>query len=477
METSVNRIDEENLELTFTVPEEEVAKSFNKIYQKISSKQSIPGFRKGKVPREVIKKMFGEEAIAYQALDELLPGAYNAAIEKEAIIPIGQPEFDPWPTLEEKKPLEVKVKLNILPDFDVVDYSIIKTDVEKDIEISEDEIEEAYNESLKQASDYVPVIEDRGAQESDKVTVDYEIKSGEEDDAETYDKKEGVEFHLGADEILPEIENNILGMKPSENKTFDITYPDNYPNEELANKKASINISLRSIMKPSPPESYEALVEKIGADNLPKDEEKFREQIKNSLFQQKREIRDKELVRHIVEHVVNGTDIRIPQKLIDEEMEKRFKYIRSIIEQQGNTLENYCIAQGITEEDMREQEKPDITMTVKRRLVFNRIFSNENLKILPHDMEMTLQRYAMENKLRTSDIKKLMKDEEFLFSIRQRIRDTKVMTLLRNNIMFKGEEAEPATETPAEEAPVEETASEDAPVECETGDGTEEETE
>lgn len=453
METNLERIDEENVELTFTVPVEEVNKVFNKTYQKISSGQSIPGFRKGKVPRDVIKQMFGEEAIAYQALDDLLPKAYNDAIEKENIIPIDQPEFDPWPSLEEKKPLEVKAKIQILPDFEVAGYSVIETDIEKDFEITDEEVQEGFEEACRQSADYVPLVEDRGAQEKDMVTVDYEIGTGEGKDAVVYDKKEDIDFHLGAEEILPEIESNILGMKAGDQKSFEITYPDNYPNQELANTPATIKLTLKSIMKPSPPATYEDLVKIVGQDNLPEKEEDFRNQIRNQLFQKKREQRDQEIVRHIIEHVVNGTNIQVPQKLIDEEMDKRFNYIKSILEHQGRTLEEYCEAQGTTVDEMREQEKPDITMTVKRRLVFNRIFSKENMKILPHDMEMTLQQYAMENKMRASDIKKMMKDDDFIFSMRQRIRDNKVMTLLRGKIKYKDDGAAPAGEETADEAP------------------------
>ncbi len=437
MEVITNRIDNENVELAFTVPQELVDKAVNKIYQQISSGQKIKGFRQGKVPREVIKNMVGEEAIAAQSLQDLLPEVFESAVEQADVLPIAEPEFDPFPTLVAGQPMEVKVKLNVLPEYDLYDYTVIPVDLKRDVVVEESEIEDAVLHIRKNDSEFLPLIEDRGCAENDRVTLDYTIKIEGDKPA---DQKQDLAVILGENELLPEIEKNIFGMKPGDKKDFTVTYPEEYQNVGLAGKQASISIAMKKIERRVIPELNEEFLKKM--DDF-KDETAFKDDVQKRIRIYKHSGHEEEVRREMLKKTLDGTHLEVPRKLIIEEIETRLDNMRDVLESRDSSLEDWAAQQGKTVDDIQEEEYHDARMAVKQRIVLNRIFGQEKMEIFPSEIEMAFQMYAQRNGLTPTELKKMARNRGFLMAIRDQVREQKVMRFLRSRVKFTDDPDEP----------------------------------
>ncbi|MFA6448009.1 MAG: trigger factor [bacterium] len=458
IEVTTNRIDAENMELVITVPTDMVDKAVHKVYQQISSGQNIKGFRPGKVPRDVIKNMVGEEGIASQALQDLLPEVYENAIEQSTVVPIDEPEFDPFPTLVAGEPMSVKVKLQVLPEYEMFDYSMIPVDMKRDIIVMDTEIDEAIDHLRKNAAEFVPLVEDRGCAENDRVTLDYKIVM-EGEDAPADEKKDLV-VTLGDSELLPDIEKNLTGLKPGDEKQFSVPYPENYQNPDLAGKKAEISVKCNKIERRLIPEINEEFLKKAGDFA---DIEAFRADVKKRLTLYKHSQHEEEVKQNMIKKTLDGTHLEVPRKLVMEEIETRLDQMRGMLEQQGSSLEDWAAHQGKTIDDIQEDEYHDSRMAVKQRIVFNRIFANEKMEIARAELEMALQLYARRYNMTPTELKKMIRNRMFLMMIRDQVRETKVMRFLRSRVKFVDdpeEAVEQKLETKTDNVNIEESAAE-----------------
>jgi trigger factor len=441
MEVTTNRIDDENVELEIIVPREEVDSAVNKTFQKISSGQKIKGFRQGKVPRDVMRNMMGAEAIAAQALSELLPEVYEQAVEKAGIVPIDEPDFDPFPTLVEGQPLNVKVKLQTLPDFTVFDYSMIPVQLNRKVEIEDKEVDETVEAIRKKQAEFLPLIEDRGCVDTDRVTLNYAIDIVGADGAlERSDEKEDLAILLGEGQLLPDIEKNIIGMKPGESREFNVKYPDEYQNEKLAAQSCKISISLKKIERRQLPEINEDFLKKSGGFNSLED---MKVDLNGKILSYKRSMNEQNAMREMVQRVIDGTHLEVPRKLVMEEVESRKEYIKSALANQGRDFEEWLAEQGKTEESLEEEEYHDSRMTVKRRIVLNKIFIQEKMQLSPNELEISFLQYAQENELAPADLKKMARNRGFMMHIREQTRDRKVLRFLSSRVRFMDDPDEP----------------------------------
>lgn len=431
IEVTTNRIDAENVELEIIVSKDMVDKEVGKTYQRISSGQSIRGFRQGKVPRDVIKNMFGAEAIAAQALQELLPDVFENAVEQAGVVPIDEPQFDPFPTLVEGEPMNVKVKLQVLPEYELFKYETIPVDLTREVVVTDNDVEDAIKEIQKNQAEFLPLVEDRGCAESDRVTLDYTIAvEGEKGPA---DEKKDLIVVLGENELLPDIEKNITGMKVGDKKDFSVTYPENYQNTQLANKKSNITIKINKVERRELPEINEEFMKKIGDF---KDIDAFKEDVNKRLKLYKHSAHEEEIKRIMLQKALDGTQLEVPRKLVMEEIEDRIDHMRDMLDRQGVTLEDWLQGQGKTVEDVEEEEYHDARLEVKRRIVINKIFSEEKMQIFPNELEMAIQLQVYKMGLNKAEAKKLFRNRYFMMSIRDQVREQKVLRFLRSRVKF-----------------------------------------
>ena len=454
--------EEDIVNIDITVPREKLNSALQSVYAKIANSQKIDGFRRGKVPRDIIERMFGKENIHAQVLQDLLPEVYSLAIEELNITPIDSPDFDPWPTIEEDADLIVHTKVEVLPEFQLCDIDTIPVDIEQKVQAMPDEVEETILNMKKSKGTYEDV--ERAAKQGDRVDLDYKLKlvyiAGKEPDTD-YDERNGVQIHLGDEEILPDIENNLEGLKAGEEKDFIVKYPDNYQNDDLKNKSVSVHVKINKIEQRNLPEENEDFFKEAGA----KDMDDLKTQVQENLVQYKTRIRDNALRERVIAVVLEQTHLNVPEKLVEEEVESRMQKLEDMLANNPDapSFEEVLAQKGITEEQLRDEESKAAGANIKKRIIFDEIFIKENMEITPEEMTMALARYASENGLKKSQIKKIAKNREFMSSVRTELKDEKVTQLLVSRAKFKDQED--AKENHAEAAPAEQ--AEEAPAQAE----------
>lgn len=438
METTVNRIDAENIELTITLPVERVDKAISKTYQRISSSQKIPGFRAGKVPKHVIDNMYGADAVAGMTLEDLLQEAYWEACEKESIYPVGSPEFDPFPTLTASEPLEIKAKVLVLPEFEVCDISMIPADFTRNPVVDEADVDRTVNGIKLRMADYVPLVEDRGAIETDKVIVDYKFTAVRPDGTEDNQaERQDVPVIIGGDSGYKDFEDNFLGLKTGDVKTFEIPID---KNEDRG--VAKYEVMVKSVEKMQPFESDEAFLAKL--EDQYKDMDELKENVRRSIEHRMRESHESKITELVINYIMDGTDLKVPDPLVDEEIEFRLANLENMLESGGKTIHEYCDEAGTSVEKLKADEFEDALKTVKSRIIFNRIFADRDMVISPVEVETYVRRYAMENGIARNELKKLAKNRDFVAMIRQRIRNAKVTLFLKTRVKFTDDKESPA---------------------------------
>ena len=441
--------------IEFTVPLDRIETELKKIYQKAAGSQKIAGFRPGKAPPHIIDQMFGKEGIHAQALETILPDSYMEALIELNITPVSAPEFDPWPSIEEGKDMVVQLKVELLPEFELPDITSIEVDLERKVDAKPDEIDTTILNMRKSKAEYKEA--DRPAKENDRVSLDYSLKlidiTGKKPETE-YDARDGLQIHLGDEEILPDIEKNLAGLKAGEEKDFIVKYPDNYQNDDLKNQSVSVHVKLHKVEERVLPELDEDFCNKAaGAKTV----DELRQKVEANLINYKTRILHNALRERVTAHVLDCTGVQAPEKLVVEEVDSRVEYLRNLIEQNPDpnapSFEDMLEMKGLTEEKLREEETQAARVKIKRQIVFDRIFTQEKLQVTGDDMSLALAQYAVENGLKKSDLKKLAKNRDMMDTFRTEIKNNKVMELLALRAKFKDDPAaEPAEEKPAEAA-------------------------
>lgn len=451
LQATIASREDNNVQIQVTVPAEVVETAVNRIYTKLSANRSVKGFRKGKVPRHVLTSMFSLDGVQAQALqDFLIPDAYHDAITQLGLTPIGSPDFEPFPVIEEGKDLVINIKSEVLPDITLCDITSIDVDLDNKVSVTPQEIDETILGMRKRVAAFSPVS--RACQDNDRVHLDYEIKvvdiSGKEPDKD-YDKLKDLKLTLGDGEILPDIEKNIVGMAAGEEKNFVVKYPEHYQNEEIAGKSTSVTVKVHSVEERILPEIDDAFLQKIGGFTTV---EALREDLTEKMGNYKKREHLEAIRRAVVEKVVRESHIDIPESIVEEEVDYNVKRLKTMLEYRGQSFEQALAEHGDNEENYMSRERAGAKETIKRRLILSEIFKTEKLTISSDEMQMAIAEFAAQNDLKKSDLKKVVKDHDQLDEIRSAVKQMKTIALLVSRAKFRNSEetAAPAVEAAAE---------------------------
>ncbi len=438
LQATLTSREDNSVQIQVTVPADIVETAVNSIYTKLSASRSIKGFRKGKAPRHILTSMFSLDGVQAQALQDLLPDAYQEAINQLGLTPISPPDFDPFPTIEEGKDLIINIKAEVLPEITLCDISSIEIDLDNKVSVTPQEVDETILGMRKRIATFGPA--DRACLENDRVHLDYDIKivdiAGKEPDKD-YDKLEALKLTLGDGEILPDIEKNIIGMKAGEEKKFVVKYPDHYQNEEISGKSTSVTVKLHKVEERILPEIDDAFLQKAGGFTTL---EALREDLTEKMGSYKKREHLEAIRRAVVEKTIRESHIDIPESIIEEEVDYGVKRLKRMLEISGKSFEQALAEHGDTEEGYMARERASARENIKRRLVLSEIFKREKLTITSEEMSMAVAEFATQNDLKKSDIKKVVKDHEQLDEIRSAVRQMKTIGLLVSRAKFNNSE-------------------------------------
>ena len=393
--------------LTIEVPAEQVNAGLDKAFKKVVKEINVPGFRKGKMPRQMFEQRFGTESLYQDALDFILPDAYANAVEEAGINPVDRPEID-IETMEKNKPLVFTAKVTVKPEVQLGEYKGLEVS-QQDAEVTDEEIENQLKENQERLAE-LAVKEDEAIVEGDTAIINFEGFV----DGEPFEGGQGEDYSLeiGSNSFIPGFESQLVGAKSGEEKEVEVTFPEEYHAAELAGKAATFKVKINEVKSKELPELNDDFAKEIdpeveGLDAL-------RTKMKETLTAEKKTNADAQLRDELVQKAAENATIDIPQAMVDSETDRMMSDFEQRLTQQGMNLDLYFQFSGQDEAALREQMKTDAETRVRVSLVLEAIAAAENMEVSSADIDAELEKMSSQFNMDLEQIKTALGGTEML---------------------------------------------------------------
>ncbi|BDR57184.1 trigger factor [Xylocopilactobacillus apis] len=396
--------------LKFEVSTEEVSKAVDHAFNKVKNRIQLPGFRKGKVTRELYRQFYGDESLYQSALEEVFPDAYEKAYKKAEIEPVGQPEVtvdkmnsnEPW-VLEVKVTVKPEVKLGKYKGVEVkkIDRTVTDKDVDDDIQKRREKEAEL-------------VLKDGAAEKDDTVVIDYVgTIDGKEFDGGS---AKNYSLVLGSDSFIPGFEDQLIGHKAEEDVDVNVTFPKDYQAKDLAGKEAHFAVKIHEVKSKELPALDDDFAKDLDLDVKTVDE--LKEKIKSILQDEKNDDAEREMQDEAIHQVLETTEIEeVPQVMIDNEVNQQIQRFNSALQTRGLSMQMYQQITGTSNEDLRKQYEEEAQDNVKTNLVLEAVVKAENIKPTKEDIDNEIKELADEYKMDVNRVRQTLTDDMLVHDI------------------------------------------------------------
>ena len=359
--------------LTFEIDTETVKKGIDQAFKKTQKRITVPGFRKGHVPRTIFNQMYGEEALYQDALNAVLPDAYEAAVKETEIEPVAQPEIN-VESMEKDQPWKLTATVYVKPEVTLGDYKGMSVP-KQDTEVSDADVDSELEKKRQQQAELV-LKEDAAAENGDTVVIDYVgTIDGEKFEGGSADNHS---LELGSGSFIPGFEDQLVGHKADEKVDVKVTFPEDYHAKELAGKEANFAVTIHEVKEKQLPEMDDEFAKDVDedVDTLAELKEKTKKQL-----QEQKETAAKAAIEDaaIDAAVNNATTEEIPQAMLDDDTNRQMQQYLAGMQQQGINPQMYFQITGTSEDDLKKQFADGAEKRVKTNLVLEAIVKYANL--------------------------------------------------------------------------------------------------
>ena len=404
MSLQVEKLEHNMAKLTIEVSAEELEKALQGAYNKQKKNISIPGFRKGKVPRQMIEKMYGPEVFYDDAANQLIPEAYGKVYDEEDLEIVSQPKID-IVQIEKGKPFIFTAEVALKPEVTLGEYKGLK--VEKiSNRVTQKEIDAKLAEEQEKNARTVSVT-DRPVQDKDEVVLDFEGFV----DGVAFEGGKGENYPLtiGSGSFIPGFEDQLIGANLEEEKEVRVTFPEEYHAKDLAGKDAVFKCTVHEIKVKELPELDDEFASDVSEfETL----DAFKADIKAKIKEQKIAEGKRKQEDKAVEEAVANAQMDIPDAMIDTEVRQMANDFAQRLQQQGLTMDQYFQFTGMTAEKMTEELKPQEKKRIQTRLVLEAIVKAENIEISDEKIDEEIQKMAESYKMEAEKLKEFMGENE-----------------------------------------------------------------
>ncbi|MGX0000980.1 trigger factor [Staphylococcus cohnii] len=406
--------------LSVTVPAEKVDKAIDQAFKKVVKQINVPGFRKGKVPRQIFEQRFGVEALYQDAVDILLPEAYGEAIDETGIKPVDQPEINVT-SIEKGEDMTFEANVVVEPEVELGDYKGLEIE-KQDTELTEEEVQESIDHQLGHLAEMV-VKEDGAVENGDTVNIDFDgYVDGEQFEG---GQAEGYDLEIGSGSFIPGFEEQLVDVKAGEEKDVNVTFPEEYHAEELAGKEATFKTKVNEIKYKDVPELNDEIANELDAEANSVDE--YKENVRKRLAEQKATDTENTQKEEAINKATNNTTIDVPEAMIKTELDRMVQEFGQRMQQQGLNLETYFQISGQDESQLREQMKDDAEERVKTNLTLTAIADAEEVEVSDADIDKELEKMSEQFNISVEDIKQTLGNTDI---VKNDVRIQKVIDML-----------------------------------------------
>lgn len=367
--------------LTFDIDTETIQKGIDHAFTRTQKRISVPGFRKGHVPRTIFNQMYGEESLYQDALNDVLPDAYEAAIKEAGIEPVDQPQVN-VESMEKGQPWTLTATVAVKPEVTLGDYKGMEVP-EQDTSVSDADVDSELENKRQQQAELV-LKEDEAAADGDTVVIDYEGSvDGEKFDGGSADNYSLV---LGSGSFIPGFEDQLVGHKADEDVDVNVTFPEDYHAKDLAGKDALFKVKIHEVKEKQLPELDDEFAKDVDEDVETLAE--LKDKVKKQLQDQKEAAAKAAIEDAAIEAAVaNAKTEEIPQAMLDDDTNRQLQQYLAGMQQQGINPQMYFQITNTTEDDLRKQFADDAAKRVKTNLVLEAVVKDSNLNATDEDVQ------------------------------------------------------------------------------------------
>jgi trigger factor len=421
---SVERLAGNQVEMTITVSPEDVDSAVHKAVQSIARRVNVPGFRKGKVPKAVLELRLGKEAILAEALEDLIPDAYQRAVEQSGIHVIDRPVVDDLPELVEGSAYTFKAKVEVLPEVRLGDYRAVRVQ-KKGVDVSDADVDRVIEGIRDRLSELVS-IDKSALEKGDFADIAFE---GTVDGA-PYEglSHKGATLEIGGGTFIPGFEEQLIGMTVGEEREVSVTFPDDYRNQDLAGKQAVFKVKLNDIKEKRPPALDDELAKDAGDyENL----DQLRSAIRESLEKEAEAGAESEFEDKVISEVVDRCDVEIPKVLVDRAVASMIDGLKERLRYRGIDMQQYLQYRRMTGQQLTDEFVPQAERHVKTDLVLDAVSEAEGIEVTDEDVDARLAELARQFAKQPDEMRALYERENRIDSLRDSLRIEKTIAKLK----------------------------------------------
>ena len=404
MSLQVEKLEHNMAKLTVEVAAEDVEKALQAAYLKQRKQINIPGFRKGKVPRQMIEKMYGPEVFYDEAANNMIPDAYAKAYDESELDIVSQPKIEVV-QMEKGKPFIFTAEVATKPEVTLGDYKGLKVD-KVSTRVTQKEVDEEIEKERERNARTIEVT-DRAVQDKDEVTLDFEGFV----DGVAFEGGKGEDYPLtiGSGSFIPGFEEQLIGAEIDKEVEVNVTFPKEYHSEELAGKDATFKCTVHTIKAKELPELDDEFASEVSECETM---DAYRAEVKKNIKERKERTGKEKKENQAVDQAIENAQMDIPEAMIEFQVRQMADDFARRIQQQGLTVEQYFQFTGMTAEKMMEEMRPQAEKSIKTRLVLEAIVKAENIEVSDERVEEELTKMAEAYQMEVEKLKEFMGENE-----------------------------------------------------------------
>ena len=404
MSLQVEKLEKNMAKLTIEVSAEEVEKAIEKAYQKQKSRISVPGFRKGKVPRKMVEKMYGVGVFYEDAVNDMIPTAYEAAVKESELEIVSQPKIDVV-QIEAGKEFIFTAEVAVKPEVELGEYKGVEVP-KSDVSVSDEEIMAEIDREREQNSRII-TVDDRAVEDGDMTVIDFEGFV----DGVAFEGGKGTDYPLtiGSHSFIDTFEEQLIGKNIGEEVDVNVTFPEEYHAEELKGKPALFKVTVKEIKKKELPELDNDFVEDVSEFSTV---DEYKASIKTKIEEKKVDEAKSAKEEAAIEKIIEGAKMEIPDAMVDSQVRQMAEDFARRISAQGLTIDQYFQYTGLTSDKLLEQMRPQALKRIQSRLVLEAVADKENFEVTDEDVNNEINDMASAYQMEADKLKDLLTDAD-----------------------------------------------------------------
>lgn len=391
--------------IAFSATKEEFAKGLDQAFKRAVKRVNAPGFRKGKLPRAVFNKMYGEEALFQDAVDFVLPAAYTKAIDELEVSPLAMPDID-VKEISKEEGVKFEAVVTVKPNVELGEYKNLGLEKES-VEVTDADVEERLDSLLSRQAEWQ--IKEGESKKGDIVVIDFKGFIG--DEAFEGGEAKGYELELGSGSFIPGFEEQLEGKVALVDTEVNVTFPENYQVADLAGKAAKFEVTVHDVKEKVLPELTDEFVKeftKEAASTVAEYKEKLKEEIKL----EKENLAEKSYSDKVISTAVENAKVSVPEKLVEQEVNSMFEQFTGNLSRQGLSFDLYEQFTGKGEADLKAEMKSDAENKIKTSFVLGEIAEVEKVEVTEADIDAEVKELATMYNMTEEGIKQRISVED-----------------------------------------------------------------